>query len=67
MIKEVCLLKSYFSKVSAPSLLSKDGGSSVTSDEDKCKQWVEDFQGILNCGTSRCEVVLEELPVMGGE
>ena len=64
LIKELRLLKSHFTKASAPSLLAKDGGSSVTSDEDKCKRWVEHFEEVFNCGTSVSEAVLEELPVI---
>ena len=38
MIKELRLLKNHFAKASTPSLLTKDGTSSVTSDEDKHRE-----------------------------
>ena len=38
MIKELRLLKNHFAKASTPSLLTKDGTSSVTSDEDKRRE-----------------------------
>ena len=64
MIKELRLLKNHFVQVSIPSLLTKDGASSVTSDEDKRKHWVEHFEGVVNCGTNVSEVVLQRLPVI---
>ena len=57
LIKELRLLKSHFTKASAPSLLSIDGGSSATSDENIHKQWVEHFEGVFNSGTSVSEAV----------
>ena len=64
MIKELRLLKNSFAKVSTPSLFTKDGASSVTSDEDKRRCWVEHFEGVVNCGTNMSEVVLQRLPVI---
>ena len=64
MVKELRLLKNHFAKVSTSSLLTKDGASSVTSDEDKRKRWVEHFEGVVNCGTNVSEVVLQRLPVI---
>ena len=46
MIKELRLLKNLFAKASKPSLLTKDGTSSVTSDEYKRQRWVEHFEGV---------------------
>ena len=64
MIKELKLLKNHFAKASTPSLLTKDGTSSVTSDEDKFKRWVEHFEGVVNCSTNVSEAVLQSLPVI---
>lgn len=52
LIKELRLLKNHFTKMSTPLLLTKDGRSSVTSDDDKCKLWVEHFEEVVNCTTS---------------
>ena len=64
MIKELRLLNNHFAIASTPSLLTKDGTSSVTSDEVKRKHWVEHFEGVVNCGTNVSEVVLQRLPVI---
>ena len=56
-------MKNHFA-IATPSLLTKDRTSSVTSDEDKRKRWVEHFEGVVNCSTSVSELVLQRLPVI---
>lgn len=62
LIKELRLLKKSLIKVSTASLLTKDGRSSVTTDEDKRKHWLEHFEEVVNCSTNVSEIAAADTP-----
>ena len=58
LIKELRLLKKYFSKPSSSTLSALDE-SLLTTDSSKLERWVEHFAGIFNCGVDANPAFLE--------